>query len=299
MKKHFRYCSISAFIILSILLVPLAHPRDLADATGVRVHLTDTPRRIITLAPSLGELAADLLNDQIERIIGVSDFTDYPPILKRVESIGPYFKFNLEKVASLRPDLILATTDGNAKDQISHLRELGLPIVVVATESLQGIEASIELCAQALNAQDRGKKILEQLRKGIQNIRDRARGRIKRKIILQVGEDPLVVVGKKSFLNEAIEIIGSSNAYNDASAHYPRPSPEDILQRNPEVIVILPMSENPMLIRKMIGRWTRFPGLMAVKNHQIKKLPGDLLLRPTLRLLEGLALLERAVYDEK
>src|SRR6478672_2161638 len=110
----------------------------------------EKPRRIVTLAPSLAELAADLAGEKIERIVGVSEYTDFPPALKKVESIGPYHKFNLEKVVSLKPDLVLATSDGNSRDQVLHLRELGVPVVVVETQSLAQVVSSIRLIGQAM-----------------------------------------------------------------------------------------------------------------------------------------------------
>ena len=66
------------------------------------------PQRIVTLAPSLGELAADLAGGNLGRIVGVSEYTDYPPTLKHVASIGPYSKVNLERVVALKPDLTSA-----------------------------------------------------------------------------------------------------------------------------------------------------------------------------------------------
>jgi iron complex transport system substrate-binding protein len=275
---------------------PATHAREIVDSTQTRVVLVDRPLRIVTLAPSLAELAAEILGQGLERIVGVSEFTDYPPALAQVTSIGPYFRFNLEKIVSLKPDLVLATVDGNPKDQVDHLRELKIPVVVVSTENLAQVSLSMILVAQALGDEARGKQISAQFEKGLQRVRDRGKARPGKKVLLQVGENPLVVVGKKSFLHEALEVVGARNLYGDASAHYPKPSLEDVISRNPETILILALGKDLETFQKMKRSWLSFKKLKAVQLHQVKILQGDEILRPSLRLLEGLAILEKAIY---
>src|SRR4051812_6042349 len=109
-----------AFILASpaLLASRVAGAREVLDATRTRVTLVDHPARVVALAPSLAELAADLSGNQLEKIVGVSDYTDYPPRLEKTPSVGPYSRFNLEKVVALKPDLVLATLDGNPRDQV-------------------------------------------------------------------------------------------------------------------------------------------------------------------------------------
>ncbi|MFL5815792.1 MAG: helical backbone metal receptor, partial [Bdellovibrionia bacterium] len=140
-----------------------AFARDLTDALGTQVKVVDHPVRVVTLAPSLGELASDLLGESIERIVGVSDYTDYPPALTKVKNVGSYARFNLEAVVALKPDLVLATSDGNSRDQIDHLRELHLPVLVVKTSSFSEIDQSIEILAKALDEQKTGDALRKQL----------------------------------------------------------------------------------------------------------------------------------------
>ncbi len=272
---------------------------EVVDSTGKRVQLPAKPKRIVTLAPSLGELAADLAGLEIERIVGVSEYTDYPPGLGKIASIGPYHRFNIEKVMVLEPDLVLATSDGNAKDQISHLRELGLPVVVVSTRTLKEVEDSITLVGRAMGAMAEARSMVERLGIGVARVRERAKSRPKRKVALQIGDSPLVVVGRSSFLNEALETVGAVNVFGDMSAHYPRPSVEDAVRRDPDVIIVLALGKDLAEFQRMARRWERFPALKAIKNGEIKVLQGDPVLRPTLRLLEGLVMLEKAIHGEK
>ena len=135
--------------ILAPLVSSVAWATDLTDVTGTAVHVQSHPVRIITLAPSLAELVCEFFGNG-DRIVGVSEYTDFPPELKKIKTIGPYSHVNLETVFALKPDLVLATLDGNSKDQIGHLRELGVPVIVVATETFPQIENSITLISTAL-----------------------------------------------------------------------------------------------------------------------------------------------------
>ncbi len=292
------------FLAAALPGAPSALARELTDATGVQVALVDRPSRVVTLIPSLGELAAEVLGEDLERIVGVSEYTDYPPAIaaagKRVTSIGPYTRVDLEKILALKPDLVLASTDGNSRDQIQHLRELKIPVVVVKTESLGDVESAMRLVADAIGSSERGRAISGQFAAGLARIRARGGELVKSrarplKVLLQLDDRPLVVVGKKSFLHDALGVVGAENIYGDAGAGYPRPALEDVIRRNPDVIVVIGMGGNAGPFKVMASRWEKFPSLSAVKNKRIRVVDGDSLTRPTLRLLEGLSLLERAL----
>lgn len=289
-----RFASLSLLLLLPIAV----QARELVDGTRTKVALADQPKRIVTLAPSLGELAADLLGDDLSKIIGVSEYTDYPPVLKKVSSVGPYNQVNLEKVVSLKPDLVLATLDGNSKEQVLHLRELGVPVVVVSTETLDQVADSIRLVAQALGLPERGTQMATQFKTGLDHIRERAKSHPKKKVLLQLSESPLIVVGGRAFLHDALRTLGATNVYEDAKAHYPRPSIEDAVHRNPDVVVVLALGGSIKPFQMMAAKWTQFKGVQAVKSKNIYVLQGDSVLRPTLRLLEGLSLLEKTIYGK-
>ncbi len=289
------------FQALGILLwACVSFAREVVDATQAHVLLKEKPQRVITLAPSLGELVADLLGGELERLIAVSEHSDYPPALKRKSSIGPYHQFNLEKVLALKPDLVLATTDGNPRDPVIHLRELGVPVITVQTGSFQEVQESMRLVGLALGVSSLGDQMAKQLEVGIQNIRKKSQKKSKQhsslRVMLQVGDDPLVVVGSGSFLSSALEVTGAQNIYEKAQVRYPKPSLEDVIQKNPDVIVIMAVGSDLSVYERMAQKWKQLAGLKAVINRKVFVLRSDALLRPTLRLLEGISLLSRTLY---
>ncbi len=245
------------------------------------------PTRVVTLMPSLGEIAYDLIDEPNTRIVGVSEYTDYPPPLKGKPSIGPYFKVNLEKIVSLKPDLVLASTNGNAKDQIDHLRELKLNVVVVDTKSFADISKSMRAIGKAVGHEDRGDRMAKRFEKGVAEFKKKAVGRPSRKVLLQLSDNPLVVVGGPTFLTEALTTIGARNLYGDSTLEYPRPSREDVLKRAPDLILVLSMGEDQASFERMKKGWKKAEILRA-----------DELTIPTERLLLGIARLEEAVYGK-
>ncbi|MCM2322247.1 MAG: helical backbone metal receptor [Oligoflexia bacterium] len=293
---------LAAVAALLLVLPGLALAREVVDVTGTRTVLAEKPSRIVALAPSLGELVADIAGEELGRLVGVTEYTDYPPALAKLASVGPYHRFKLEAVVALKPDLILATRDGNMPDQIARLRELRLPVVVVATESFADVEASIRLVGEAMGASEEGRRMAAQFATGLARFRERAAkragaGRGAPRVLVQVSDSPVVVAGGRSFLNDAVAAIGARNVYANLKTTYPRPSSEDLLARDPEVIIVVALGADPTLFRAMARSWLRFARLSAVRAKRIHILSGDPLTRPTLRLLEGLSRLEKAVYE--
>jgi iron complex transport system substrate-binding protein len=290
-------------VIFLLLVSQHGYAREITDSSGTHVVISDHPQRIVTLAPSIAELVSDFLGIELQRIVGVSESTDFPPALKKVPSVGQYQKLNLEKIASLKPDLVIATEDGNSKDQIDHLREIGLPVLVLSTNTFLEIEGSMKLVAEALGPQSmtESRAVIDRFERAIGIFRERgAKRNPKKRVILELDDNPLIVVGGKSFLNEAVTLIGADNIYSDSKTGYPRPSKEDVIQKNPDMILLPTFGagfglSNPEFIAKLEA-WAQYPSLKAVKTRQVKALEGDTLLRPSMRLLEGLGLLERAIY---
>lgn len=290
---------IRAFAIAAVLTAVTAEAKNLKDATGEIIHVPDHPVRIITLAPSVAELAAEFLGSDLQRIVGVSESTDYPPALGKVESIGPYNRFNLEKVAGLKPDLVLATIQGNAKDQVIHLRELGIPVFVLATGNFSEVEEAMSRMPELLGLSEKASAVVQQFKRKLAEIHERGKNRSQHpKVLLQLDDSPLVVAGGDSFLSEELKAVGAENVYGDSKIGYPRPSLEDVLKRDPDFIFIMALGSDPKPFTTMASKWTQYPRLQAVREKRVRVIIADALLRPSMRLLEGLAVLERTLYGK-
>jgi len=300
-----RFFGVRAVALLAAILAcgrvqPGASAGELIDQMGRTVRVPAKAERIVTLAPSLGELAADILGTGLERIVGVSEYSDQPAALKRLPSVGPFNQANLEKIVSLKPDLVLATADGNSKDQIARLTELGISVVVVSSTTLEEVGESMRLVGRALGRESHGNDMASQFLLGISRIRERAKGRsISPRVLIQVGDDPLVVAGASSFVSQSLVAIGAKNLYSETAPAYPRPALEDVVRRNPDAILILTMGSDEAPYRKSAARWSSFKTIAAVREGRVRIVRGDTIVRPTLRLLEGMAVLEKAIFGDK
>ncbi|MBY0471267.1 helical backbone metal receptor [bacterium] len=289
---------LSFILAASFLSAPLGSATEVVDVTGARVKIPDQPKRIVTLIPSLGELAADFFQQDLDKIVGVSEATDYPPALSKTRSVGPYPHISLEKVLELKPDLVLGSKDGNSKQQLERLRELGIPVVIVSTSNFEEVYKSIELVGAALGFEKDGKKMAEQLKRGVDHVCAKAKGQARVKTFVQLGEQPLITIGKSTFLQEALQCVGGDNIYADLSLPYPRPTIEDMVHRNPDIVLVMTFGGDRRYFNRMAAKWKDFPQMKAVQTKRVHVVSGDTILRPTLRMLEGMSLLERAVHPK-
>ncbi len=265
------------------------------DALGAETAFVHPPRRLIPLQPSLAELA-DRVGASLDEIVGVTAYTDFPPLYKSKPSVGPYSKPNLEAIVALRPDLVLAGRDGTPKDLVARLRKLGIPVVTVATETIAGLRESYPILGAALGKRLEAERALADFDHDIEAIRARAKIHPSMRVMLQVGEDPLVVAAGKTFLNEGLDVLGLRNAYPDPKATYPRVSVEDVIKRDPEAIVLIGMGEDTASFARAEKRWRSYPKLAATKWNRVIFLRADALVRPGPRFPSGLEMLERALF---
>lgn len=262
------------------------------------------PKHIITLVPSLAEMLVAIGVSESE-IVGVSEYTDYPESLAKKPIVGTFARISLETVLSLKPDLILASRDGTSKDVIARLRRLKLNVQVIPLETLAEIRGSFDVLGKLVGRRNDAFLVGKKWDQKIEEFRVREKKRNSGserktpKVLLQVGENPLIVVGGKSFLSEGLQLIGVENVYADAPHSYPRVSFEDVIQKDPAAILLLVSSDSRSQMKNAEKRWTGFQRLMAARNHRIYLVESDALVRPGPRFLEGLAILERVIFPDE
>jgi iron complex transport system substrate-binding protein len=259
-----------------------------------------TKSRVVTLIPSLGEIAAEILGGE-ERIAGVVEYTDFPATLSKKPTVGTYAKPNLEKIISLKPDLVLASRDGTPPALIVRLERLKIPVLTVGTDSIEKLRESCLMIGEAVGT-DEGAKLAARIDREIEAVKARAERRKKNsrahpKVLLQVGDEPLVVVGGTGFLDEALAILGVTNAYADSKQPFPRVSVEDALKRDPEVILLIALGNDLKPFERAKKRWESYPKLAATRGGRIRILRSDSLVRPGPRFAQGLRELEAALFE--
>jgi iron complex transport system substrate-binding protein len=259
--------------------------KSFTDEVGREVTVAFPPKRIVSLAPNVTEILFSLGLD--EEIAGVSVQSNFPEKARIKVRVGSYIRLDFEKIAALNPDLIIATGAGNTRDMVDRLGKLGFPTYVIYPKNFRDILQSIAHIGQLVNREKEARAIIEGMRKRCERVMDLTKGLPRPKVFIQIGDIPIVTVGKGSFADDLIRLAGGENIAGKEKEVYPRLGMEEILKRSPEVIVISSMNPTGDY-QKILKEWTRWKTIPAVKNGRIHLIDSDLLDRPSPRVIEGL-----------
>jgi iron complex transport system substrate-binding protein len=265
------------------------------DQSGRQVNVPAAPQRLVTLAASLTEMVFALGLGL--RVVGVEQFSDYPPAARKLPKVGSYKLPDLERIVALGPDLCLAIKDGNPPQVLARLRHLGIPVYVVDPRNLPGVIATVEEIGCFLGAGGKAGELAAALNRRYQRIKGLAARAARRpRVFFQIGISPIVSAGSHTFLDELITTAGGLNLAA-GQVPYPRFSQEQILALQPEVIIITSMARGAAFEQVKAG-WERWETLPAARNHRIFLVDSDLVDRPSPRLLDGLEMLFRLIHPE-
>ena len=251
------------------------------------------PQRIVSTAPSITELLYALgLGD---RVVGVTRFCRYPPDALLKPKIGDYTSPNLEAIAALRPDLVVIQT--NPIHLADLLARLKLHVLEIDQENIAAIYKSTQEVGAATGTEQHAAQLTDSIREGLAKIRASVQALPRVRMMFVIGRSPdrldgLVVAGRASYLNEAIEIAGGENVFKDAKAAYPEVSLEEVMARNPQVIVDMGDMADTVGVteqhkRNVIALWNRIPTLAAVKQHHVFAVASDIYVVPGPRVIDA------------
>jgi iron complex transport system substrate-binding protein len=258
------------------------------DDRGVVVRLPTEPRRLVSLAPSLTEIV--FLLGQEGKLVGVTRYCNYPPQAEALPRIGGVADPDIERIVAAAPDLVLCTTDGNPKEKVRAIEEMGIPCFAASPQDLSGITFAIERIGALLGVPDKARSEARALRARAARASRAADGR-RPKVLFVLSTSPVIVAGKGTFLDELIRRTG---AVNDAAAYagrYPRLSTEDLLKAAPDLIFLAAMAG----VEKFSPEVTRWKEIPAFRDGEIVTLDGDLVTRPGPRMVAALEEVSRAV----
>ena len=263
--------------------------------------------RIVSLAPSNTEIAFAL--GLGEHVVGVDDHSDYPPEVAGLPRVGPDLCVDVDRVAALRPDLVLASLSVPGMERnVEALRQRGLPYLVLDPRRWPEVLASIEAVAAATGREERGRALVHHLQARAAAVRRRmaalaARRRRPWRLYLEWWPRPLITPGRQSWFTDMAELVGGQNIFADLDRTSGVVEPETVVAREPDVILLcwcgtLQGHMDPGRVAVRPG-WNR---LEAVARGRIVPLPEALFGRPGPRLVEGLerlaALLEGLARQE-
>jgi iron complex transport system substrate-binding protein len=292
----------SVFLFV-LLVLPLFHASVLYssskafnDEVGREVIVPFPPKRIISLAPNVTEILFSLGLDQ--EIVGVSIHCNFPEKVQSKVRVGSYISLDYEKIVSLNPDLIIATGAGNTRDMVDRLERLGFPTYVIFPKNVEDVIRSVGHLSQLVGRKKEGESIIQEMKKRRERVVELTRGLPRPRVFLQIGEAPIVTVGKNSFADDLIRLAGGENVAGNEKEMYPRFGMEEILKRSPEVILISSMNPKGNY-QKVLQEWSRWKTIPAVKNGRVYLIDSDLIDRPSPRIIEGLEEMARLLHPER
>jgi iron complex transport system substrate-binding protein len=248
------------------------------------------PQRIVSLAPSTTEILFALgLGD---RIVGVTSFCDYPEEAKKKPKIGGMSNPSLEAVITLKPDLVVMTTDGNPKEFEARLRSLKIRTYVFTARRLAELPEGIREIGAAVGVSEKSGRLAQEIQTGIDHYASRkaalskGRSAAPKKVLFMIWPEPLIVAGPGTVMDDAIKLLGYENIASAAKISYPKYSIEEIIRRSPDVIFVGKASGMDIrdVSRKILNK---LGSVTAVRNGSIYYI-SDNLYRLGPRVIRGI-----------
>ncbi len=272
------------FRLTVAMLISTAAHADLVvkDDTGQEVRLKAPAKRIITLAPHAAESL--YAAGAGAKLVGTVDYSDYPPEAKKVPRVGGYSRIDLEAVAALKPDLVLAWESGNNMAQVNKLKALGLTVHVSQPNTMDNVADQLERLGQLAGTGGVANTAATRFRQRLAELRAANAGKPKVRVFYQIWKSPLMTIGGPQIISDAIKLCGGENVFGHLKPMAPTVSVEAVLEANPEAIVATGMGDaRPDWLHDW-DRWTR---MTAVQRGNLFHINPDLMQRHTPRILDG------------
>lgn len=279
-----RAAAVGGALFLFILLAAgsaRAAPVQVTDEVGNLVHLAEPARRIVSLAPSVTELV--YAAGAGSRLVAVSAYSDWPGAAARLPQVGDAFRIDLERIVSLKPDLVIGWASGTSPGERAALRRLGFPLVLLAPRKLEDIARALRLIGKLAGtgpAADRAARAFLHQR---DRLRAAYAGRRPVRVFYELSEAPLYTVGGAQIISQVIRLCGGRNIFSGLGKLAPVVTRAAVLARKPQAILV---SRYPGA-GEALRAWERWQWLPAVRHRNLFLVPGGILGRATPRLLTG------------
>lgn len=275
----------AVLLLLALGSSPAAAAISVRDDAGNTVTLAQPAQRIIAMAPHITELLYAAGGG--ERVVGVMNYSDYPEAAKRLPLVGSNQQIDLERVLSLRPDLLVVWKSGNTARQLEQLKSLGIPVFYSEPQKLDEVATSLLRLGQLLGSEAIAQAAARDYRQKIAALNASYAGRSPVRVFYQIWEKPIFTLNGDHIISDAIRLCGGRNVFADLKVVAPTVSTEAVLQADPEAV----MGGEKHDAEAGINIWKPYKGMLAVQRGNLFMLDSELLTRPTPRIALGAAAL--------
>jgi iron complex transport system substrate-binding protein len=255
------------YALLALLLAAAASPcfatRTLHDELGRTVAVPDHPHRLICLTPSVTDAiyALGVGND----VVGVSEYTKYPPQARQKPSIGLPINPSLETIVSLHPDLVIGSVD-LAPLNLNGFERVGLPVFLIKPVGIEGVYSSLLDLGKALNREIVAEKLVARLSARVNAVRARVEGKQRVRVFMLIWADPVMTVGKDAFITDLIWAASGESLTRNLPHEFPEISFETVVAMAPDSILLIRASAMSVENLEQRAGWDNLP---AIRNRRL------------------------------
>jgi iron complex transport system substrate-binding protein len=224
-------------LLLALVAVPCFASHTVTDEAGRTVVVPDHPHRIICMVPSITDavFALGAAND----VVAISDFVEYPAEAKKKPSVGSISDPSMETILSLHPDLVLGMPHQNKQSVLDELQRFGIPLYIVDPHGIAGILHSEISLGQAIGREPQAGALVARLQQRIAAVRASVKGKPVVNVFMPVSYDPVITIGKGSFLTDIIGAAGGHSITSDLNQEWPHISMEAVVARAPQALLMM------------------------------------------------------------
>lgn len=231
------------------------------DETGRTVNVPDHPHRIICLVPSITDDVFAL--GAGADVVAISDFVEYPPQARSKPSVGTITDPSVEKILSLHPDLVLGMPHANNQETLDRLQALGIAVYLADPHGVAGILRSISDIGDAIGRDAEAQATVGRLTQRIDAVRTKVKGKPVVSVFVPVSYDPVITVGRGSYITEMIALAGGRSITADIGQEWPQISMETVIARAPEALLMLRGGDMSVAGLKERPGWSGLPAMRS------------------------------------
>ncbi|MGH4141088.1 ABC transporter substrate-binding protein [Clostridium sp.] len=270
----------------------VVYPLKVVDSYNRTVTIESEPKRIITIAPNITEGVYAL--GKGEKLVGRSDYDDYPKEALKVASVGSVLQPNIEKIVELKPDVVIASTHFD-KAVLKKLEALNIKVIVLyGEENFAGVYDTMSKLGQVVNASEKAQSIISDMKKKVTDITSKVKDAKKSTVyyVAGFGKSGDFTAGKDTFIGNMIEMAGGTNVADDAIGW--KYSVEKLIEKDPDVLICSKFFDS----KKGIQATNGYKDLKSVKNGKLLEIDSNIVDRQGPRSVEGLEAMAKLIHPE-
>lgn len=277
-----RLVAVLAGLLAMALAAGAAAAPKVTDDTGRVVELRTPARRIVSLSPHTTELL--FAAGAGDRVVGVVDYSDFPEAARRITNVGSSRSLDLERILTLRPDLLVAWRSGNGERQVDALRGLGIPMFESEPATLADVATGVERLGELAGTGAVAQAEAQRFRAALEAVREQYAKRAPVTVFHQIWDSPLMTVNGRHLISDVLALCGGRNVFAGLPALTPAVSTEAVLEADPEVISTASVLGAEA---KSLDPWKRWSRLTAVARGNLVIVHPDVISRHSPRIVEG------------